>query len=99
MESIKGKKMPIKNTPVSGPIEADDRLIVNCKTDPSFSTTNTKPAFRKGKNKFKIKKLRKTLLHNLPSLLLLLHNVRQIQSAIFYLNMKNVSFLGFGFYG
>lgn len=35
--------MPIKNIPVSGPIDAEDRLIVSCNTEPSFSTTNTKP--------------------------------------------------------
>lgn len=40
---MKGKKIPIENTPASGPIDADDKLIVNCKTEPSFSTTNTKP--------------------------------------------------------
>lgn len=29
-------------TPVKGPIDADDKLIVNCNTDPSLSTTNTR---------------------------------------------------------
>lgn len=43
MPSIKGKIMPIKNIPVSGPMDAEDRLIVSCNTEPSFSTTNTKP--------------------------------------------------------
>lgn len=43
VESIKGKKIPIKNTPVRGPMQADERLMVSCNTVPNFSTTNTKP--------------------------------------------------------
>lgn len=43
VESINGKNSPIRNTPARGPIEAEDKLIVNCNTEPSFSTTNTKP--------------------------------------------------------
>lgn len=40
---MNGRSMPIRNTPASGPIEADDKLIVNCSTAPSLSTTNTRP--------------------------------------------------------
>ena len=40
---MKGKKIPMRNTPANGPIDAEDRLIVSWRTDPSISTTYTKP--------------------------------------------------------
>lgn len=48
VESMKGKNMPMRNTPDKAPIDADDRLIVNCRTEPSLSTTYTNAEKRKG---------------------------------------------------
>lgn len=38
-----GRSTPIVKIPNKGPFETEPKLIDNCKTDPSFSTTNTKP--------------------------------------------------------
>lgn len=57
VESINGRSIPIRKTPVSGPIDADDRLIVNCNTDPSLSTTNTRA--EKHKNDISTKERKK----------------------------------------
>lgn len=43
VESMNGKNMPIRNIPARGPIDAEERLIVNCNTAPNFSTICTKP--------------------------------------------------------
>lgn len=41
VESTNGNNTPIRKTPVRGPIDAEERLMANCNTDPSLSTTNT----------------------------------------------------------